>query len=175
MLELFMHSSFGTLLLGLFRGLFTAPSQQSFMILACGWALTQNRHTISHYIWLSGGVAFKHFSRFYSFLGGPFYQVREKVFARIIKRAAPLVPTDEPIRLIYDGTTRKKNGKKIQGAHRYRNQAGTARQEYRTLWGLHFVLGIMLIPLSCWKGHFLPLPIGLSLYLKEDLATWYPG
>ena len=132
MLDPFMHSSFGTLLLSLFSGLFTMPSQRSFMILACGWALTQNRHTISHYIWLSGGVAFKHFSRFYSFLGGPFYQVREKVFARIIKRAAPLVPTDGPIRLIYDGTTRKKNGKKIQGAHRYRNQAGTARQFFRS-------------------------------------------
>ena len=30
--------------------------------------------------------------------------------------------------------------------------------------------GILLIPLSCWPGHFLPLPIGLSLYLKEALA-----
>ena len=170
MLEPFMHSSFGRLLLGLFSGLFTAPSQQSFMILACGWALTRSRHTVSNYIWLSGGAAVKHFSRFYGFLGGPFYQVRETVFARIINRAAPLVPTDEPIRLIFDGTTRKKCGRNIQGAHRYRNEAGTARQEYRTLWGLHFVLGILLIPLSCWKGHFLPLPIGLSLYLKEDLA-----
>ena len=170
MLESFMHSSFGTLLLGLFRGLFTAPSWQSFMILACGWALTQNRHTISNYIWLSGGVAYKHFSRFYSFLGGPFYQVREQVFARLIKRAAAFVPCDAPIRVIFDGTTRKKCGRTIQGAHRYRNQAGTARQEYRTLWGLHFVLGIMLIPLSFWPGHFLALPIGLCVYLKEALA-----
>ena len=53
----------------------------------------------------------------------------------------------------------------------YRNGAGTARQEYRTLWGINLVWAIMRIPLPRWPGHHLSLPIGLELYLKEPLAN----
>ena len=65
----------------------------------------------------------------------------------------------------------KKTGRHIQGAAHYRNGAGTARQEYRTLWGINLVWAIMRIPLQRWPGHHLSLPIGLELYLKETLAN----
>jgi hypothetical protein len=65
----------------------------------------------------------------------------------------------------------KKTGRHIQGADHYRNGAGTARQEYRTLWGINLVWAIMRIPLPLWPGHRLSLPIGLELSLKETLAT----
>src|SRR5712692_1972733 len=65
----------------------------------------------------------------------------------------------------------KKTGRHIQGAAHYRNGAGTARQEYRTLWGINLVWAIMRIPLTMWPGHCLSLPIGLELYLKEPLAN----
>src|SRR5712692_9994845 len=65
----------------------------------------------------------------------------------------------------------KKTGRHIQGADHYRNGAGTARQEYRTLWGINLVWAIMRIPLTMWPGHHLSLPIGLELYLKDTLAN----
>ena len=43
---------------------------------------------------------------------------------------------------------RKKPVRHIEGLARYRNGAGSARQEYRTLRGVNFVLGIMHIPLT---------------------------
>ena len=43
---------------------------------------------------------------------------------------------------------RKKPAPHIEGLARYRNGAGSARQEYRTLRGVNFVLGIMHIPLT---------------------------
>jgi len=64
----------------------------------------------------------------------------------------------------------KKTGRHIQGADHYRNGAGTARQAYRTLWGINLVWAIMRIPLTRWPGHHLSLPIGLELSLKEPLA-----
>jgi hypothetical protein len=64
----------------------------------------------------------------------------------------------------------KKTGRHIQGADHYRNGAGTARQEYRPLWGINLVWAIMRIPLPRWPGHHLSLPIGLELYLKAPLA-----
>src|SRR4051794_2447245 len=53
----FVHSSFGTVIMALFQGLFTVPSWHTFTALACGWALATDRHTITTYMWLTGYVA----------------------------------------------------------------------------------------------------------------------
>ena len=101
-MDTFLASSFGTFVMVMFQGLLTAPSWQTFTLLACGWALASGRH--------------------------------------------------------------------IEGLARYRNGAGSARQEYRTLRGLNFVLGVMRVPLPRWPGHAVTVPIGLALYLKEAQA-----
>jgi hypothetical protein len=62
--------------------------------------------------------------------------------------AAQFVPAGAVIRVSFDDTTKKKAGTPIEGLARYRNGAGSARQEYRTLLGLHFVVGIMRLPLK---------------------------
>ena len=72
--------------------------------------------------------------------------------------------------LAIDDFTKKKAGRHIEGLD-YRNSAGSARQEYRTLRGVNFVLGVLRLPLPRWPGHCITLPIGLALYLKEPLAT----
>jgi hypothetical protein len=154
----------------LFQGLFPAPSWQSFSLLACGWALATDRHTITTYLWLTGATAVKHFSRFYVFLGCPLYNHRWQLWGAVIHLAAQFVPEDEVIRVAFDDTTKKKAGSHIEGLARYRNGAGSARQEYRTLRGLNYVLGIMRLPLTRWPGHSLSVPVGLELYLKPEQA-----
>jgi hypothetical protein len=167
----FLSSSFGTFVMVLFQGLFTAPSWQTFTYLACGWALATDRHTITTYLWLTGATTVKHFSRFYVFLGCPLYNRRWLLWGAVIGLAAQLIPDDQVIRVIFDDTTKKKAGTQIEGLDRYRNGAGSARQEYRTLRGLNFVLGIMPVPLKRWPGHSLSIPVGLELYLKAELAA----
>jgi hypothetical protein len=125
---------------------------------------------VTAYLWVTGAALLKHFSRFYVFLGCPLYKARGQLWACVIRQAALLVPAEEPIRLVFDDTTRKKAGWKIEGIDRYRNNAGSARQEYRTLRRLNFVLGTMLVPTRLWPGHFLAVPIGLEVYLKEKQA-----
>jgi len=168
--DTFLHSSFGTVVTMLFHDLFTAPSWHTFTYLACGWALASDRHTITTYVWLTGAVTVKHFSRFYVFLGCPLYHKRWQLWGAVIRLAAPLVPAGEVIRVSFDDTTKKKAGLHIEGLARYRNGAGSARQEYRTLRGVNFVLGIMHIPLTRWPGHYLSVPVGCELYLKEPQA-----
>jgi DDE superfamily endonuclease len=165
-----MNSSFGTMVMALFQGLFTGPSWRTFTYLACGWALATDRHTITTYLWLTGATAVKHFSRFYVFLGCPLYNKRWQLWGAVIRLAAQFVAEGEVIRVIVDDTTKKKAGTHIEGLDRYRNGAGSARQEYRTLRGLNFVLGIMRIPLKRWPGHSLSVPVGLELYLKPNQA-----
>jgi hypothetical protein len=168
--DTFVYSSFGTLVMTLFHGLFTARSWHTFTALACGWALATDRHTITTYLWLTGATTVKHFSRFYVFLGCPLYHKRWRLWGAVIRLAAQFVPEHSIIPVGFDDTTKKKAGTQIEGLARYRNGAGSARQEYRTLRGLNFVLGIMRIPLKRWPGHSLSIPVGLALYLKPEQA-----
>jgi hypothetical protein len=108
--DTFLVSSFGTFVMMLFQGLFTTPSWQTFTLLACGWTLASGRHTITAYLWVTGAATVKHFSRFYVFLGCPFYTARWQVWACIIRHAAQLVPAAVPIVLEFDDTTKKRAG-----------------------------------------------------------------
>jgi hypothetical protein len=149
----FIVSSFGLFVMGLCGGLFTAPSWQTFTVLAWGWAVAGGeRQTIATYLWLTGATTVKHFSRFYAFLGGALYTARWSLWGRIIRCAAPWVPDQDPIVIVVDDSTKKKAGRQIQGVAPYRHGAGSARQEYRTLRGLNFVWGIMRVPVPGWPG-----------------------
>lgn len=170
-MDTFLTSSFGTVIMTLWHGVLSAPSWHHFTYLAYGWALASGRQTITAYLWSSGAAQVKHFSRYYAFLGNALYQRRMPLWARVIRAGASLVPAETVIEVRLDDATMKKTGRHIQGAAHYRNGAGTARQEYRTLWGLNLVWAIMRLPLQRWPGHHLSLPIGLELYLKEPLAT----
>jgi len=169
--DAFLTSSFGTSVMTLWHGVLSAPSWHNFTYLAYGWTLAYGRQTITTYLWGSGAAQVKHFSRYYAFLGGALCQRRYQLWARVIRGGASLVPAEAVIEVRLDDATMKKTGRHIQGAAHYRNGAGTARQEYRTLWGINLVWAIMRIPLPRWPGHHLSLPIGLELYLKETLAA----
>lgn len=136
-----------------------------------GWAIASGeRQTITTYLWLTGATAVKHFSCYYTFLGGALYQARWQLWARIIRSAAQWVPAEAPILIVVDDSTKKKTGQQIEGIGHYRNGAGSARQEYRTLRGLNFVWGLMRVPVPGWPGQSVRVPIGLSLYLKAEQA-----
>src|SRR5439155_4774812 len=169
--DAFVTSSFGTFVMTLWHGVLRAPSWQNFTYLAYGWAIAAGRQTITTYLWGSGAAQVKHFSRYYAFVGGALYQRRYALWARVIRCGAALVPAKAIIEVRLDDATMKKTGRHIQGAAHDRNGAGTARQEYRTLWGINLVWAIMRIPLQCWPGHHLSLPIGLELSLKATLAN----
>lgn len=167
----FIVSSFGLFVMGLVAGLFTTPSAQTFTVLAYGWAVARGeRQTITTYLWLTGATSVKHFSCFYRFVGGALYQARWQVWAQRIRCAAQWVPAEAAIVLSVDDWTKKKAGRQIEGGGHYRNGAGSARQEYRTLRGLNFVWGQLHFPVPGWPGQRVRVPIGLSLYLKEEQA-----
>lgn len=172
MVRRFTKTRFAAFLMRLTRDIFTAPSQQSFMALALGWTFAMGRHTIATYLWRSAATSLKHFTRFYIFLGAPFHGAQDKLFDRVIQLAVRHMPEEEPIRVYFDETTCKKSGRHIEGTSRYRNGAGSARQEYRTLFGLNFVLGILRLPLTAWPSNeaYVSLPVGLRLYLKKSEA-----
>ena len=168
--DTFVHSSFGPIVMTLFQGFFTVPSWHTFTYLACGWAVATDRHPITTYLWRTGATAVKHFSRFDVFLGWPLYHHRWPLWGAVIRLAAQFAPEGAVIRVSFDDTTKKKAGHQIEGLARYRNGAGSARQEYRTRRGVNFVLGMRHVPLTRWPGHCLSVPLGGALYLKAPQA-----
>ena len=112
----FMVSSFGLFVMGLLAGLFTAPSWQTFTVLVYGWAVASGeRQTITTYLWLTGATTMKHFSCYYTFLGGALYQARWQLWARILRCAAQWVPAEAPLMLVVDDSTKKKTGRQMKG------------------------------------------------------------
>src|SRR5262245_65243835 len=94
----FIVSSFGVFVMRLVADLFTALSWQTFTVLAYGWAVAGGeRQTITTYLWLTGATSVKHFSCYYTFLGGALYQARWQLWARVIREAARWVPEGTPI------------------------------------------------------------------------------
>ena len=168
--DTFVHSSFGTVVMTLLQGCLTAPSWHTFTLLARGWAVATDRHTITTSWWLTGATTVKHFSRFSVFLGCPLYRQRWHLWGAGIRLAASFVPAGEVMRVSCDDTTKQKAGRHIEGLARYRNGAGSARQAYRTLRGVHFVLGMMPLPLTRWPGHGLRVPVGCARSLKAPPA-----
>jgi len=166
----FTQTRVGAFLQQRFAERFTKPTQTVFLLLALGFLLSSVRHTVANYLWRSGACLVQHYTRFYAFLGGPFLAEMDGLWRAVIRQAASRVPKGEPVRLRVDETVCKKSGEKIEPADTYRNGAGTARQEYRTLWGICFVLGEMQVRLSGWSEEPISVPIGLKVYLKEEKA-----
>jgi hypothetical protein len=168
--DTFLASSFGPFVLTVWHGVLSAPAWQNFTSLAYGGALASGRQTITTSLWGSGAAQVKHVSRYEVFLGKALYRRRSQRWACVMRCGASLVPADAVMETRLDDATMKKTGRPIHGADDDRNGAGTARQAYRTLWGLNLVWALMRIPLRRWPGHPLSLPIGLELSLQEPLA-----
>jgi hypothetical protein len=127
--DTFLASSFGTFMTARFPGVLSAPSWHSFTSLAYGWSVAWGRQTITTYLWWSGAASVKHFSRYYAFLGGPLSKARYRLWAQVIRCGASVIPPGDVITIDVDDHTAKKSGRHIEGRDRYRNGAGSARQE----------------------------------------------
>jgi len=113
--DTFLASSFGSFVMFLFQGLLTAPSWQSFALLAWGWALAPRQHTITTDLGRTGAAPLKPCSRFYVCLGCPFSHARWRVWACIIRHATQFTPAEAPLVIECDDTTKNKAGRHSEG------------------------------------------------------------
>src|SRR5262245_33675626 len=165
-----VSSALGTVVMTLFDDLFTAPSWRTCTLLAWGGAWATDRHTSTTYGGLTGATTVKHFSRCSVFLGCPLYNQRGRRWSAVIRLAVQFVPAGQVIRVSCDDTPKQTVGRHLAGRERYRPGAGSARQEDRTLRGLHCVLGIMPLPLTRWPGPYRSVPVGCARSLKAPPA-----
>jgi hypothetical protein len=109
-------SSFGVFVRGLLAHLCTAPSWQTFTVLAYGGAVAGGeRQTLTPDLWLTGATRLTHCSCDYPLLGGALSQARWQRWARSMRCAARWVPEDVPLTLRVEDSTKKKAGCQIEG------------------------------------------------------------
>ena len=157
--------------MSLFAGLFTAPSWQTFTVLAYGWAVASGeRQTITTYLWLTGATTVKHFSCFYAFLGGALYQARWQLWARIIRCAAQWVPAEAPIVIDRRRLDQEKGGAADRRGRPLPQRRGLGPPRISHAARAQLCVGDHARPVPGWPGQSVSVPIGLSLYLKEEQA-----
>jgi hypothetical protein len=154
--------SFGRFVRFVCQGRLTAPSWQSFALLAGGWAWAPRPHPSTTSLWLTGAAPLQPCSRFDVCRGCPFDPARWRVWACRMRHAAQFTPAEAPLVIACDDTTQNKAGGHSAGGACERNGAGSARQAYRTRRGVTLVLGIMRVPLPLGPGHAVTVPRGLA-------------
>ena len=136
-------SSFGVFVMSLFADLFTAPSSANVHRPGVWLGGGQWRATDDHDLSVADGSHDGEALLVLLHVSGWARCTRRDGSCGRGSSVAPRggSPRGHRSRCIVDDSTKKKAGRQIEGMGHYRNGAGTARQEYRTLRGLNFVWG----------------------------------
>jgi hypothetical protein len=161
--ESIWHAGLAAMVLAATGGVFSAPSLENFMTLACGWLLSRARRTTTGLIVAAGAVGTKHFGCFHRFFSQATWDTRRLWLGLFRLVGSGLCPVGQLV-LVGDDTVQAKCGRKIAGAANWRNACGSTRQQYRFLWGLNLVILGMAVDFC---GKTFCLPINLRLYRKE--------
>lgn len=136
-------SSFQSLLQG-FVPCFTAPSFETFLVLAAGWVLNLGRHTVTATIRSANAVGWKHFSSFHRFFAAASWLTDEVgvVVVRLVERH---IAKDQPVIVAIDDTLGRHTGKEIAAASMHRDPLLSTGKRLYFHWGhLWVVAGITI-------------------------------
>lgn len=136
-------TSFLALLQG-FAPCFTAPSFQTFLVLAAGWTLNLGRHTITSTIRAANAVGWKHFSTFHRFFAAASW-LTDEVGLVVLRLVEQLIPKDQPVIVAVDDTLGRHTGKNIAAASMHRDPLLSTGKRLYFHWGhLWVVAGITI-------------------------------
>lgn len=152
-------TSFLTSLQG-FALCFTAPSFETFLVIAAGWVLNLGRHTVTATIRAADAVGWKHFSSFHRFFAAANW-VTDEVGVVVVRMVEPLIPKDQPVIVAIDDTLGRHTGKKIAAASMHRDPLLSTGKLLYFHWGHLWVVAGITIHLF---GKSWCLPVLFRLY-----------
>jgi len=107
-------------LLQIFAPCFTGPSLRTFVVLACGWALTLGRHTVTATVRAAGAERWKHIRSFHRFFAAGSWMTDE-VGLVLVRLIDAFVPAGAVLVVAIDDTLGRHTGKKIAAASMHRD------------------------------------------------------
>lgn len=161
-------SDFITLLVN-FSPMFTSPSFNNFVLLACGWTSCVGRRTISRVIQFGAlGEAYRHHSVFYYFFSRARW-LPDELGRHLFQLTLQLLPEHLSICLTVDDTLSRKSGPQIFGGGMHHDPLLSNYGRGKTLvkffsFGLNWVILCVVIPLPWNTTRFMAIPVAFRLY-----------
>jgi hypothetical protein len=152
-----------------FSPMFTAPSFDNFVSLACGWVRCVGRRTISRVIQFSSvGEEYRHHSIFYYFFSRASWMA-DDLGRHLFQLALRLLPESLPIVLTVDDTLSRMSGPQIFGGSMHHDPLLSNYGRGKTLvkffsFGHNWVIICVVIPLPWNKARYTAIPVAFRLY-----------
>jgi hypothetical protein len=152
-----------------FSPMFTSPSFNNFVSLACGWVLCIRRRTISRVIqFASVGEEQRHHSIFYYFFSRTGW-IPDELGRRLFQMVLRLLPESLPICLTVDDTLSRKSGPQIFGGGMHHDPLLSNYGRGKTLvkffsFGHNWVILCVVVPLPWNTARFMAIPVAFRLY-----------
>jgi len=161
-------STFHDLLLE-FCSLMTAPTFQTFLIVAAGWLFAHKR-TVTGVIQAADAVDTKHHSAFHRFFARARWSLDEMgltLFKLLMRR----IDRDKPIFLAVDDTLARKRGLKIFGVGMHHDPLLSSRRTKIVNWGHSWVVLGVLMKFPFAQKRCFCLPILFRLYRSKQTVA----
>jgi len=156
--------------LALFHAVFTQPSYLHFVAVVAGTVLGFRRRTVAGMV-AAAGLSGLHHAGFNRFFSQAVWQMDAiwRVWAPLV---IGMLPRDSIIYLAGDDTVSRKTGGKIYAVGLFHDNRPSASKSSSLRWGHNWVVLGIIVPLSGigWDGHFVAVPVWVSLYKKKALC-----
>lgn len=163
-------SAFGAMVLTLAGG-FTAPTRETFAVVATGWMLCLGRHTVTRVIASAAERAGKHLASYRRFFSRARWEP-DRLFADLlVKVLLPLVAPDGRPLLAGDDSTCSKFGRKVAFAGYYRDAVRSTPKHNVVHWAHCWVVLTLQVRLPLWPLRVISFPIMARLYRKPTACN----
>lgn len=156
---------------------FTTPTLLSFVHLVTGWVLCPGRAVVTHFICTIGasllGQACKHWTAYEKFFYRAAWEPDDATRLLLQKVAEPLLkeygePDDGSIDLLIDDTTADRSGEHVALAGYFKDASVSNTKTKVVHWSHNWIIGVVGLGLSRWKGWVMGLPVLAALYRKKE-------
>src|SRR6516225_6660651 len=154
-----------------FTPVFTAPTYHTFVVIVCGWVLSQRHRFITEVIFSGGHVGIGHWARFHRFFSHAAWDI--DTFSMVLARMVVtiLAPGAELLWAV-DDTLCRKRGLTLYGAGMHYDPLISSRPKALVSWGHDWVvLCLIVVHPFCAPTKVVASPIAARLYVNLQGTT----
>ena len=165
-----LTSSF-TDLLQPFAPVFTTPTYRTFVVIVCGWVLSQRHRFITEIIFSGGHVGNGHWARFHRFFSHAAWDIDTFSMA-LAKLVVTILAPGAQLLWAVDDTLCRKRGLTLYGAGMHYDPLISSRPKALVSWGHDWVVLCLIVVHPFWAPtKVFALPIAARLYINRQGLT----
>jgi DDE superfamily endonuclease len=154
-----------------FAPVFTAPTYQTFVVIVCGWVLSQRHRFITEVIFSGGHVGIGHWARFHRFFSHAAWDIDAFSMA-LAKLVVTILAPGAALLWAVDDTLCRKRGLTRYGAGMHYDPLISSRPKALVSWGHDWVVLCLIVVHPFWAPtKVFALPIAARLYINRQGVT----